>query len=116
MDIELTREANALITVIYKDYLERRKNGESKSDAMKKFDSERIQRELLPTWSLQDVDATMSELSTNGLVNCWNAGGMIAYTASLTSSGILYMEKRFERNLNKVLDYLKTFRDLIPLP
>lgn len=116
MDIELTREANALITVIYKDYLERRKNGESKSDAMMKFDSERIQRELLPTWLLQDVDATMDELSTNGLVSCFAADDMVAYTAFLTSSGISYMEKRFERNLNKVLDYLKTFRDLIPLP
>ncbi len=90
MDIELTREANALITVIYKDYLERRKNGESKSDAMKKFDSERIQRELLPTWLLQDVDATMDELSTNGLVSCFAADDIVAYTAFLTSSGILY--------------------------
>lgn len=105
-EITLTKDGDILICAIYAKYLKRRKNGMDKAQAMKNFSSEKIKSDLLPEWQLGDIDDTMSELQKNALVGCFSADNFTAYEAWLTSEGILYMESRFEKKLNKVIGYV----------
>lgn len=50
-EIRLTRDADALICVLYKSYLEDRKAGMSRADARFFEGSNYIQRELMPKHS-----------------------------------------------------------------
>ena len=112
--IRLSKDADALICVVYKAYLERRKAGQSKRDARLMGGSPNIHKELLPKWSFEDVDETCGELSIAGLLNCQYADNF-AYFVTLSDKGIIYMENRFKDGLSAVLEHLKSLMTFIPL-
>jgi len=113
MSVQLTKEADALICLLYKEYLQKRKNGTPKAQA-KFFDSSiEIQAKIIPTWTPEDTDETCWELHRSGLLNCLKAD-CIAYMSQLTDEGIIYMENRFKDGLDSVLDYLGKIKGLIP--
>lgn len=58
-DIKLTKDSDTLICVLYKSYLEARKNGTSKRDAKTLGGASYIQKNLMPKWSLEDVEDTL---------------------------------------------------------
>lgn len=113
-DIRLSRDADALICVLYKEFKQRRKSGEPKQKARNMGGSPVIHKNLLPKWSFEDVDETCRELSRAGLVNCSWADN-IAYRVILSDAGIVYMENRFKDGLASVLDHLEALRSFIPL-
>lgn len=113
-DIRLSRDADALICVLYKEFIRRRKSGESKQRARNMGGSPEIHRDLLPKWSFEDVDETCRELSRAGLINCSWADD-IAFLVFLSDAGIVYMENRFKDGLASVLEHLETLRSFIPL-
>lgn len=112
-EIKLTNDADALICVLYKRYIERRKSGKSKASA-KCFDgSDYIRSELMPKWSLDDVDETCRELSRAGLLHCEYADDTVWY-AVLTDDSIIYMENRFIDGMKSVIAHLQSLREIIP--
>lgn len=106
--MELTRDSEKLICVMYKDYLEKRKSGQSKSQANSFGSSHNIHERLLPDWIFEDVDDTCRELSRAGLLNCMWADD-IAYRVRISDQGIIYMENRFKNGLSGVIDFISKF-------
>lgn len=113
-EISLTKDADTLICVIYKEYLHRRKSGISKDEARCFGGFERIQAELMPEWFAEDVAETCRELSRTDLLDCLFADDNVSESA-LTDEGIIYMENRFKNGIASVLDYLERFRSILPL-
>ena len=113
-EIRLTKDADALICVLYKSYIQRRKAGEFRESAKFMGGSPEIHMELMPKWSFEDVDDTCRELSRAGLLHCQFADDII-YAAKLSDESIIYMENRFKDGLVSVLGHLESLKSLIPL-
>lgn len=113
MDVRLSRDADALICLLYKNFLDKRGQGVSKGKAMMFGSSEDIHRNLTPKLSLQDTGSTCLELHKAELLNCFSADS-VAYFVQLTDNGIVYMENRFKDGLKSVLDYLGSIKGAIP--
>lgn len=111
--IQLTKESDYLICILYKTYLQSRKSGNSKYKARFFGSSHDIHNKLLSKWMVEDVDETCRELARAGVVECLYADD-IAYEVVLNDAGIIYMEERFKNNIKSVLDYLAKIKSLIP--
>jgi hypothetical protein len=114
LDIQLTKDADALICLLYKQYCQKLKDGVPKMQAKMFGSSEDIQKTVAPKWTFEDVDETCRELDRSGLIECFYADD-IAYQTWLTDIGITYMENRFKNNLDNVLDYLNKIRNILPI-
>ncbi len=108
MDIELTKDSKKLIRTLYKSYLKKRKSGVAASEARDFGSSQVIHKQLLPDWKFEDVDDACRSLSQKGLLNCFWADN-IAYFVSISTDGIVYMEKRFKNKLIKIVDFATKF-------
>lgn len=69
-NIKLSKDNDFLICSLYKNYLEKVKNGFSKSDARWLGSSDDIQENLLTNWSKDDVATACWELHSKGLLKC----------------------------------------------
>lgn len=110
--IELTKDSDALISVLYKEYLQKRKSGVSKGNAKILGGAEYIHQNLVSKWEFGDVEETLWELSRAGLLDCMPADNTV-WMASLTDSGIIYMESRFKNGLSEVLDYIEQIKSIL---
>lgn len=113
MQIELTKESDYLICILYKSYLQKRKNGTSKFNAKIFGSSEDIRDTLLPKWSYEDVDETCCELSRANLLTCSYADDIVSL-AVLNDNAIIYMENRFANKIDNVLKYMEKIKSAIP--
>ncbi|MNJ25420.1 hypothetical protein D3C77_198650 [compost metagenome] len=113
MDVKLTKEADALICLLYKEYCEKRKNGAPKDQAKFFGSSEDIHETLTPKLSPADTNDTCWELHRSELLHCFESDD-IAYVVQLTDKGIIYMENRFKNGVSEVLDYLGKIKGIIP--
>lgn len=107
-DIQLSKDNDILICSLYKHYLEKVKNGSSKSDARLISSSDELQETLLNTWSKDDVATTCWELHSKGLLEC-TSGDDIANDIYLTNEGIIYMENRFKNGIIELTDFITKF-------
>ncbi|MCX4339961.1 MAG: hypothetical protein OSJ72_09990 [Lachnospiraceae bacterium] len=104
---ELTKDADKVICCIYKEYLERRKSGMSKSQA-KEFDGNFYRNvKTLSKWNSADVSDTLQELHNRELIKKNVIGDF-----TLLDSAISYMENRFKNGLSEVVDFISS----LPLP
>ena len=101
-DIVLTKDADKLICIIYKVYLQRIKSGNSKSSAVC-FASYEFQKDF-PNLKEDDIVTELSELKKNNLIELWIDGSFI-----LLANGIVYMENRFKNGLAEVTDFISKF-------
>lgn len=106
--MELTKDSDKLICLMYKDYLEKRKSGITKSIAKNFGSSHDIHRRLCPKWIFEDVDDTCRELSRAGFIDCIWADN-IAFHVRISDSAIMYLENRFKNGLLDVLNFLTNF-------
>lgn len=111
--IQLTKDSDYLLCMLYKSYLEQRSSGIPKARAACVGSSVDIQRNIFPKWCLDDVDATCRELDRAGMLHCLYADNIV-YIATLSDQAIIYMENRFENKVNRVLDYIKKIKSMIP--
>ena len=102
---ELTKDADKVICYIYKEYLERRKSGMSKSEA-KRFKMDFYQN----IWRDDDVSDTLRELHSKEFIKREISGSF-----SLLDSAITYMENRFKKGLSEVMDFISSLPS-IPFP
>jgi hypothetical protein len=89
---------------LYKIYLERRKNGTSKSDAKYFDESFFMSDERLSKWSYSDIDECLTELRQHNYVKVDVCGNV-----TLLDSTIVYMENRFKKGLMEVLEFISKF-------
>ena len=106
--MELTKDAQKLICKLYRNYLEKRKNGISKNQARSFGSSHNIHETLCPELLFEDVDDTCRELSRAGFITCLWADN-IADHVFLSDSCIAYMENRFKNGLIEVTDFIAKF-------
>lgn len=111
-DVKLTRDSDALICALYKEYLQKRKDGTPKGDAKWLGGAEHIQQTIVPKWSLADTEETLWELHRAGLLVCTSADNTV-YFASLADDGIIYMENRFKDGLSDVLGYIEKIKSIL---
>ena len=112
-DKVLTKDADALICVLYKAYLQRRKDGTDKFHAKLFGGSPDIHENLMPKWSFEDVDETCRELCRARYIDVVFDDD-IANTVILSDVGIIYMENRFVDGLSGVIGYLERIKGIIP--
>ena len=99
--MQFTKDTSKVLTVIYKMYLERRKNGQSKSSA-KNFDLEFYKGiSCLSSWSEDDITDSLSELRKANFIKEYISGDFV-----LQDALIIHMENRFEIGLSEVAKYL----------
>lgn len=107
MDVELTRDAEYLLCVLYNAYVTRRKSGEP-ADVAKSFgDSEKIQENYIQDWPTHDIDDAACALYDKGMIDgLFEADELVE--SFLTNDGIVYMEQRFGHKLDKLLQRIAT--------
>ncbi|MEK5096694.1 hypothetical protein [Bacillus sp. FSL W8-0848] len=113
MEVSLTKDADALICILYKKYCQDLQDGSPKAQAKLLGSSKQIYETLVPQWSFVDVDETCRELKRSRLVDCLYTDNVVSQVW-FTDAGIIYMENRFKNGLNDVLDYLSKIKGLIP--
>lgn len=105
-NLSLSKDADALICLIYKHYLQKRSEGTSKSNAKFLGDINNIHSIAQKlNWSIADLEDTCRELSRAGVLTCHFADNTI-YAAYLSDEGIIYLENRFKSGVKTLLDYL----------
>jgi hypothetical protein len=97
----LTNDADKMICCVYRTFLQRRKNGSSKSVARYFYDDYFKTDEKLSSWIPADLDDTLLEIGRAGLVQVYIGGNF-----ELTDLGIIYMENRFKNGLIEVVDFI----------
>lgn len=105
MAFALSNDSDALICVLYAEYLKRRNNGDTIEDAMYFSDDHTIQRIFFPDWLLEDVTTVCGWLIDKGLVY-GQPGDDHWIEIQLTEDGIIYMESRFARKRERVITHL----------
>ena len=108
-EIQLSKDADSLICLIYKYYLESHNNGIPKSKAKLLGSSHNIHDNIIPEWSFDDVDDTCRELDRAHLLSI-NYADDICYTIILNDEAIVYMENRFKNGLSDLLDYFQKIK------
>lgn len=109
MALKLTKDADRLICMLYKSYLEKRKNGDAKSSARYFGDSNEIRDVFLPSWSSEDVAEECWGLSRMDVVTC-TPGDNLANNVRISDEGIVYMESRFANGLKEVISYISALK------
>lgn len=106
--MKLTKDADALICVLYREYLSRRKDDISKNEAKMFAGAAVIQSEFMPNLSLEDVEETCWELARAEYLDTLDADNTVE-TAWLTDTAIIYMENRFKNGLKEVAEFISKF-------
>lgn len=115
-ELNLTKNASAVLKKIQSRYKQRIKEGMSKSDAADFDSSKAIHEELLPKWTFEDVDSACAELLRAKLLDGFRADGYV-FRASLSETGIALSEGSPLKNVPKfvgwVLELAQAIRALL---
>lgn len=105
---ELTKDADKVLCLLYKRYLENRKDSMSKGMAKLFGGSEAIREALNLTMALDDLDDTLRELGRADYLNNLYADDTVV-EVEMTDKAIIMMENRFKNGLREVLEFLSKF-------
>lgn len=108
----MTKDAEYLICVLYKEYTDRRSEGKSKRTSSYFGSSEDVLDSFFGEWNLEDLDDTLIELHRLNYVHCLFADDTV-YDFSLTPTGIEYMENRFKNKAEKVIDVIAKLKSIL---
>ncbi len=102
--MEITKDAQKVIFCLYKIYLERRKAGISKSKAVEFEEDFYKDEKSLSKLDGETIYECLIELKNNSYIKMDICGNI-----TLLNSTIVYMENRFKKGLNEVVDFLTKF-------
>lgn len=102
--MQLSKDADKLICSIYKVFLEKRKDGEPKSNAKHFIAGFYKDIKSISSWNESDITDTLRELKDAGLVKLYMHGSF-----QLNDEAIIYMENRFVNGLTDVTDFIAKF-------
>lgn len=101
---ELTKDADKMLCIIYKQYLSKIQNGNSKT-ASNEFEEDFYKDDkLLSNWHPDDVTTTLLELGRKSYLKIYIGGSF-----NLTDRAIIYMENRFKKGLTELIDFISKF-------
>lgn len=103
--MQLTKDTDKMFCLIYEEYLNRRKAGDSKSSAIRFYHPEALQSEFLQGIHEDDIRSAIHELHRNGLIKKYTDDSFV-----LSDNGIIYMENRFKNGLKEVLEYISVLK------
>ena len=109
MATELTKDADKLVCLIYREYLSRRKSGSPKRQAKDFAEENNWPESFLKEFNKDDMSDTLRELKSAGFIKQYINGGFV-----LEDACIIYMENRFPNGLSQVLDWLGKIKNAIP--
>lgn len=112
MNLKITRDADAFICVLYREYLSARKSGRTIEQAQFFEDDINIQSRFFPKWHLEDITHLCFYLEEKGLLDVFEAD-VRAYKVYLSDAGIVYMESRFPDGIAQVLSTIATLASLV---
>ncbi len=99
--MEFTRDTSKLLAVIYKQYLEQRKNGASRAEA-KSFQADFYKEaKSLSDWQDSDISDSIRELQKANFIKKDILGNF-----TIQDALIIKMETRFQSGLTDVTKYL----------
>lgn len=102
--MQLTKDTDKMLCLIYEEFLERRKNGLSKSNAKTFERPAALQEQFLQGIHKDDIYDALVELKRNNLIRAYYDMGF-----QLNDSAIIYMENRFKNGLKEVTDFISKF-------
>ena len=103
--MNLTKDTDKILCLIYEEFLNRKKSGLSKSDSIRFDDPASLQTQFLQGILEDDIYDAVTELK-----NCKFVHAYIDDSFELTSSGIIYMENRFKKGLKELLSYISLIK------
>ena len=110
--MHISKECDALLCVLYREYLVRRSHGVSIDQASYFRDDVSIRENFMPLWSVEDVCTLCWRLVDHGLLFA-TVGDDKANDVSLTDQGLMYMQGRFGVRLDQVLAWLEKLISLV---
>ena len=115
MNLELlTNDAKYLISLMYKEYVIRRKNKIPKDQAVDFKDIEYVHTHLMEEWTYDDTLFTCRELKRQNMITSTNYGDDNMIMIRLSTEAIAIMENKFKDNSEKALDFAVKIKSLIP--
>jgi len=100
-ETDITKDSYKVLCIIYKVYLQRRKDGNSKEQSVEFSDYNLFKDEYIPDMHTDDMHSAIVELKENGYVKLFVDGGFV-----LTNAGIILLENKFKNNLSDVMDFI----------
>lgn len=102
--MKLSKDSAKLACSLYKTYLEKRKNGQSKASA--KHFSNGFYKEIKPlsSWTTEDITETLNELKRANFIKKYIDGSF-----QIQDNFIIYMENRFKNGVTEVSDFISKF-------
>lgn len=108
MDIELTKSAEYLLCILYREYKDRIKKGDTIQKATRFETIDEILSLTNDKWVEDDVFTICRSLRKAGCIT-YLAYDNTAYGIQLTDKAVIYMENRIA---NKAFDFLKHLSEL----
>jgi len=102
---DLSKDADALVCVLYKAYAEQVGEGKEQSDVAHSLD--RVKQESFTYWDESRFGASHSELERMNLIKSNDTAGV-----QLTDDAVEYMKQRFGTDPKEVANYLKRIRSV----
>jgi len=103
--MELTKETDKFLCLIYKEYLTRRKADIPKSDAIRFSSPDQLVYEFMQGVLPDDIRSSIASLKSIGFVKTNILGNFF-----LEDKAIIYMETRFTNGLKSVIDFISKFK------
>jgi len=100
-EVNLTNATYRILCELYKIYLQRRKDGMSKSEAVYFSETQNIRNTYIPQVTRDDYYDSVIELKNCGYVQMYVDGGF-----ELKNQAIIIMENRFKNSLSAVMEFI----------
>ena len=110
--MNISKDCDALLCVLYKQFLSRRAKGNSIERSGYFGDEDEIRNQLMPKWNVEDIGTLCWRLNGHGLFDV-SPGDDKANDVSLTEEGLIYMEQRFPSGAKAVLEHLAKLAALV---
>ena len=109
----LTNDAKFLLLQLSKKYQDAVLNHQDKREAVVMGWGQSIHDDIMPEWSLDDVEFTLQELACAGFLNVINGNNLIQHV-TLTTTAISWKEQKFGNDAKKIIKAISDVKSLIP--
>lgn len=110
---DLTNDAKFLLLELSKKYQNAVLNHQDKREAVVMGWGQSIHDDIMPEWSLNDVEFTLHELDCAGFLNATNGSDHIQ-RVTLTTTAISWKEQKFGNDAKKIIKAISDVKSLIP--
>ncbi len=106
--MQLTKDAKSILFTLYKEYVDRRKHGFSRTFSKNFESSKSVHEKYFPNLIFEDVDGTLWELSDNNFIDGFSADGYM-YTCCLSDYAISTLESQPKEIFLSIAEFISKF-------